>query len=429
MEAPEGGREMRSILLNLAASLTMAGLLACLALRAARELLELNVPDRLGPPRRSPWRRGLAHAHPAAAWSGWAVFLGALAVLWGLTLMGYVSLAREQESLKDFFALWRERFTTAGDAPHYLWLAEHGYASAGDNVNLIVFYPLYPFLTGLLGRLLGGRYVLSALLISQFSFGFASVLLWRGAVLDTPRPGWAMWAFWLYPFGLFALGVFTEGLFLLLSVGCLYALRREKWAWAGLCGALAMLTRTQGMALLPAYVYAAWRAARSGGFRKTMLCGAAIPAGWGVYLLLNRLFAGSWFAFRVYESLSPWFQTTQWIGRTIAQQADMALAYPWLGTIIYWPQLLLYFAAAALLFAALRNRLPTEHAVYGTAYLGICYLAGWLISGGRYLFGCTPLFLSAGCFRRRWGVRLLLAAEALACLWIYRNFMAGESIM
>ena len=65
----------------------------------------------------------------------------------GLSGVEFVKERAEEAARK----VWRERFTVAGDAPHYLYLAEHFYATAGEKINLIVFYPLYPFLVGLLG--------------------------------------------------------------------------------------------------------------------------------------------------------------------------------------------------------------------------------------------------------------------------------------
>jgi len=73
----------------------------------------------------------------------------------------------------------RERFTTAGDSPHYLFLAKEGYQSEGDQAKLIVFYPLYPLLMKVLGMILLGNYELAGLLISNVCAGLASVYLYK----------------------------------------------------------------------------------------------------------------------------------------------------------------------------------------------------------------------------------------------------------
>ena len=47
----------------------------------------------------------------------------------------------------------------------------------------------------------------------------------------------------VFPGGLWLSAVYSEALFLLLSVGAIYAARTDRWAWAGIAGALAASTR------------------------------------------------------------------------------------------------------------------------------------------------------------------------------------------
>lgn len=407
------------LFLNLSSSAVMLALMALLSLMALRDLCGVKMPRFL------PVERPLRTKKPRS-WEPWAAAFGGLAVLWGLCFLAWLFQDWKGEG---FFPLFYERFTVAGDAPHYLYLAEHGYATSGEKINLIVFYPLYPFLMGILGRVLRGNFALAGFLISQSAFCAGSHLLWKLASRETAKPWRALWVFWLYPQAFFALGIFTEGLFLCLSLGCLYALSRRRFGEAGIWGFFCILCRVQGMALLPAFVYAVWKEWRKSGFRRSMAAILAIPAGWGVYLLLNYLHTGDFFAFRYYESIRPWWQHTQWLGKTVAQQWDMSRGYPWLGKIIYLPQLFLYFIAAALLFVGLWRGLGAEWVVYGGGYLGMCYLASWLISGCRYMFGCHALYLSAGRFRHKWAWYALIACETVCCAWFYYNFMNGQSIM
>ena len=106
----------------------------------------------------------------------------------------------------------------------------------------------------------------------------------------------------------------------------------------------------------------------------------------------------------------------------------MALEYPGLAPFLYHAQLVLYFAAMALLLWGLWKQCPTHWLIWGGAYLGMCYLAGWLISGGRYVFGCIPLFLIGASLPRP--ARWLLAAVSAFFLWkmgVY--YMQGQAIM
>ena len=402
-------------LLWLASSLVMAGLLLCLAGRGFKEIfgLTLALP-------RVERRFSLAEL----PWP--VIFFLSLAVLWLGALGGY--LAIHDGSAQGFFSHFYSRFTEAGDSPHYLFIAENGYVGEGEEAKNIVFYPLYPFLIGILGRVLGNT-ALAGILLSQVCFGASSVVLAKLLCRECENPGWGLAAFWLYPFGFFSLGVFTEGLFLLLTVSGLYFIRERKWIPAGIAAFLCALCRTQGVLLLLPGVYIALRDAREGHWNRKSLAMLGALLGFFVYLCINKIVCGDFFAYQYYESIEPWWQTPQWLGKTLAQQWNMGLDYPGLANWIYWPQLFLYFIAAALLFAGWREKVDMPWLLYGTAYLGMCYTASWLISGGRYMLGCVPLFLCVSRLRGRAGRVVFLAAEfGFFCLYNY-YYMQGQAIM
>ncbi len=407
-------------LLWIVSTALMLALLGLLALRALPELLGVQVRLRL--PGKSAYKR-----FSPANWPKAAQFLAPLVILWLGAFLSYVAVAGHTDGFFDYF---RQRFTTAGDSPHYLYIAEHGYVKTGENVNNIVFYPLYPLLIRALGALLGGRTALAGVILSQMCYGFSSVALATLAKKECAHPGAALAAYWLYPFGFFCLGVFTEGLFLLLVALGLYLIRERKWLLAGLVGFFCALTRTQGILLLLPGIYCAWRdCRREKRWNWKVLALAGPIVGFGVYLALNKAVCGSFFAYQYYESIEPWWQTPQWLGTTIAQQVDMILQYPGISDWIYWPQLVLYFVAAALLLAGYRQKLDTAWILYGTAYLGMCYTASWLISGSRYMLGCVPLYLAVGRLKNPRLRALILLCE-LAFLAVYFVFyMQGQAIM
>ena len=392
----------------------MVVLLALLAVRALRELLGVDLARYMADGKLSP-----------ANWPWPVLFAASLAVLWLGALGGYVAI----HGTDGFFHHFWSRFTQAGDAEHYLYIAENGYASAGDAINKIVFFPLYPLLIAIVGTLLGGRLALAGVIISQVCYGMSAVVLARLAKLDCRHPGTVLLAYWLYPFGFFCLGVFTEGLFLLLTILGLYLIRTRRWALAGLVGFLCALTRTQGVLLLLPGVYCAWQDCRKNGWNWRFLALLAPLAGYGVYLVINKVVCGDFMAYLYYESIAPWWQHAQWIGATVAQQWDMAIGYPGLAMWIYWPQLLLYFILAAALFWGYRQRLHTSHILFGTAYLGMSYTPSWLISGSRYSFGCVPMYLCVGSIESRTARGAILLAELIAFgMYIYW-FMQGQAIM
>ena len=416
-----------SLFWELAAS---GGMLAFLLLLAWRGLAELGwLPEKISG--RSP--AAPAPVCPQAAGCPAAEYLlcaaAAAGIQWLVLWLGWYFNPPGQP-----FSVWLyARMTQAGDASHYLYLARYGYARSGEMMNRIVFYPLYPLAVRLAGALTGNL-ARAGLFVSQSCWAAAAVMLRRLAGrLCASRAGarCAVLAMVLFPFSFFSQGVFTESLFLLLTLSALDAVFAGRWRAAGVLGFLAALCRTQGMLLLFPAVFA-WLAARKTNPalpRRSFFWTLCPAAGFGAYLWLNWLYCGSPFAFSGYEKAAPWYQSIQWLGRTVAQQWEMAHSYPGLARFIYLPQLALYFLVLALLLYALLHGAPKPLLLYGGAYLGLCYLQGWMISGGRYVFGCAALYPLLGGLENKWLRAAVLTASGGALLLYAGYYMQGQAIM
>lgn len=155
------------------------------------------------------------------------------------------------------------------DSAWYLVIAHYGYrpelgsyTSARD-----AFFPLYPLgLHALSG--LGLQAVLAGVLFSLAAFALALYCLHRLTTLElagSGRPGsgdiagLAVLVTALAPMAFYFSAVYSESLYLMLSVGLFLCARRGRWAWTGVLGALAVTTRSTGLVLaLPAlmlYLY------------------------------------------------------------------------------------------------------------------------------------------------------------------------------
>ncbi|HEV2750001.1 MAG TPA: mannosyltransferase family protein [Gemmatimonadales bacterium] len=112
----------------------------------------------------------------------------------------------------------------------------------------VVFFPLYPLLMRWVGALLGGHPLLAGTIISLAAFAGAIALLYRLAALELGED--KAWPVILlvatYPYALFYSVVYTESLFLFLTVGAFYAMRRRYLVLAALSGFAAGLTRPNG---------------------------------------------------------------------------------------------------------------------------------------------------------------------------------------
>jgi 4-amino-4-deoxy-L-arabinose transferase-like glycosyltransferase len=87
------------------------------------------------------------------------------------------------------------------------------------------------------------------------------VLLYRLARARLGDDGAALTVLYLatFPMALFLQAVYNESLFLLLVLACFALAERRSWLAAGVVGGLASLTRSSGVAVLPALALLAWR--------------------------------------------------------------------------------------------------------------------------------------------------------------------------
>lgn len=133
------------------------------------------------------------------------------------------------------------------DSVWYLRIAQHGYASPAS----AAFYPLYPLLIRAGSTLLGPPLVVGSL-ISLAAATIALVLVHRLSRLDMNESQSRLTVLLIafFPTALFLSAVYSESLFLALSVGSVYAARRDRWAWAGTLGAAAAATRPEGVLLV-----------------------------------------------------------------------------------------------------------------------------------------------------------------------------------
>lgn len=152
------------------------------------------------------------------------------------------------------------------DGQHYLSIARNGYQPL-----TYFFFPLFPLLVGLFSA--GGSSVSSAvfgLAISNISLVVALFGLYKLITLDfEERIFWGTLFFLLFfPTSFYLGSVYTESLFLALTVWAFYAVRRRKFVISGLLGGLALSTRIVGLAFIPVYLYKALVERKTSNFKK-----------------------------------------------------------------------------------------------------------------------------------------------------------------
>jgi hypothetical protein len=295
------------------------------------------------------------------------------------------------------------------DSIHYLTIAAHGYARARDTV----FVPLYPRLIRALSYLTGTT-ALAGAVISAIAFAGALVLLHRLARLElgarTADAAVLLLAF--APLSFFFSAVYTESLFLVLSVGAFYAARRGRWRLAVALGALSTVTRVTGILLvLP---LAIMRLKEKGRPDRGLAWLVSLPAALGGYL--------AFVVGRGFGLLAPFLQQTTAqhehkltgpLDTVLEAVRSAAFGLQSLGSTPIYARsiggpfssgaesilLLVVLGVAGLALVAAFRRLPLAYGVYATAVLLVCIsspVAGQpLKSLDRYTLTIFPLWIAA----------------------------------
>lgn len=326
------------------------------------------------------------------------LMLGAMAA--SMVLAGGEGLS--PEGLLGKFSLW--------DARHYINLIEQGYTQYQEEGRhiFLVFYPLYVWVTRLVGLAVPST-VGAGLLVSVLSYAWGCCWVYRlaGRLFGQDVARSAVLFLSSFPFSFFFGTVMTEGLFLLTTAAAVTCGLEKKWLAFGIWGALAALTRMTGiLVILPAGIGLLGELRPLEAPVKESLKKSVIPflkrlpfllmplLGAGGYLLLNWQVDGDFFAFAGHQA--HWHQGGMWISKVLQylwHHWTESMGEP-MGWAVWLPELALFGVCFGVLaLSAWKGRTPPGLLAYGFCYLAANYSLSWLLSGGRYMSCCFPLFI------------------------------------
>jgi Mannosyltransferase (PIG-V) len=308
-----------------------------------------------------------------------------------------VSKGERVRSLSGLLSIWNR-----WDGPQYLLIAQHGYAAAGNQRLALAFFPLYPWCIRLTTMVVRDA-VLSAFLVSTVASVVAGVATVRLFAIDYPlhlaRRG--AWFLFIFPTSYFLHIDYSESLFLALVLVSFLAARRERWMVAGLFGALAALTRPNGILLLAALgAEALWRLWETRRFDWRWLWVGLVPIGFAVYLAINYRITGDPLSFLKMES-DHWSNalTTPWRGIGV----NLGIARDWAPTraAMIGTQVLFYLAVGLSGTIAAIFLLRPSYAVWMALNWLLYASQSWDISAPRYTLMMFPLFILLARLARR----------------------------
>ncbi|MBL8115325.1 MAG: hypothetical protein JNK60_20755 [Acidobacteria bacterium] len=332
---------------------------------------------------------------------------------------------------------------TRWDSGWYVPLAERGYEKVperqGQQTNH-AFFPLYPLLVRVLTRATGLETSHAGNVVSGLAFLgllplFAAFVRSR---FGAERVGPAVAVFLLFPTSFFFAAVYTESLVVLLSLGAVLLVEKDRPFASAALGFLAGLTRVSGLLLGPYLFLASLRRSRVANERpwptalKALLAGVSPALGFGLFCLyFQRRFGDPLLFFRAQHNWAPEAKTTldgpARVFRAVA--SDLATGAVWrepartfegLYVILFLVLVVLLLVRSRVFEAsawtregAARNLVP--EAVYVSLLLTAVLLSGWFESAGRYVLPAFPAFaVLGGLSRFRVAWPLWLAASAVA---------------
>lgn len=202
-------------------------------------------------------------------------------------------------------------FGSRWDNGFYLSIAEQGYIYENVAFPSVAFFPLYPMLIRAM-TVITQDSLTAGILISNFALLAGVIVLYR---LAAEEWGYSaaertVWYLLIFPASFFGSSIYTESLFLLLSVSTFYLARRGRWWAAGLLSLLAAMTRFIGVILAPVLVIEWLHRRRAAAPMAVEGADDANRPGWGelaaallapigtvVYMLYLKLMVGNPLAF------------------------------------------------------------------------------------------------------------------------------------
>lgn len=338
------------------------------------------------------------------------VFLVAIAFRLIVYIISAVALRifMQDETSLDFSVLINKWLQW--DANNYTRIATEGYNGYlvdGEPITL-VFFPFYSWLIKFAMLLIKDVY-LAALIVSSICYGIGCCYFYGLVCLDYGKEIGKKAVIYLsiFPFAFFFGSMMPESCFLALSTACFYYIKKHKWSLVVLTGALASISRMQGILLmLPAALEwieyykpillireKKWKKLWKAFYSKALLIPGMLVGTLG-YLYMNYVITGEPFKFLQYQK-SIWYQEGQYFGKVLTGLFERAFTTEHVGVIrasIWIPEVLIFVLVVILLIYGIRKH-PSKYVYYLLVYTLANYSLSWLLSAGRYMTVAFPLFI------------------------------------
>lgn len=310
------------------------------------------------------------------------------------------------------------------DAVYYLLIAAEGYTiNAG-------FFPLFPLLIRILtfpfGNILPfslAQYFTAITLVSVLFL--ASLFMFYKLVKIDYKENIAIESIiflLVFPTSFFFSALYSESLFLLLSLLGFYLARKKKWFWAGIAGALLSSTRLVGIAIWPALLYEYFKENKNKINIKTLSL-LLPPLGLISYVIYNFYKWGNPFYFIAAQGN---FQNNRTVDsiilfpQTIFRYVKILFSvnpniYEWW---IAFFELFFFIFASILSYVAWKKKIRISYLIFGALCFLIPISSGTFSGLPRYIAIIFPIFIALALLKNR-TLKVIYLAVSLLLLFIF----------
>jgi hypothetical protein len=311
-----------------------------------------------------------------------------------------------------------------------------GIAQNGYSAKSTAFYPLYPLLIRAVSEVLRISLAAAAVLVSTVCFFLGLYFLLKLLLLDLERPravrGMLLLA--LFPTAFYFSAAYTEALFFLLAVLLLYALRKRRWASAGIWGGLAAVARNTGIAFglpfLIEYFQDWWKKPRPRPRPWQAAWVALVALGTLAYLVFCWVKFGSPLSFISAEGqwgrsfALPWTTLYEGFKHNLGWAGGLRLSLHQDWSPVYYTTELLFPAGAIVVLVASIKKMRWSYWIILLYSIVVPLMMpangqvlDYFVSFSRYMLVVVPLFIGLErLLRNRWAFWVYLACSVVLLL-------------
>lgn len=286
------------------------------------------------------------------------------------------------------------------DGIHYLSIAGDGY-----NISNSRFFPIFPLIINFFSNILGGGKTYGtlqffvALALSNAFFLSSLFIFYKLIRLDfSEKIAFRSIFFMLvFPTSFYFASIYSESIFLLLSLLCFYFARKGNWIIASICGMALTATRIIGIGILPALLYEFSNKKKEKFYKSIPLY--FIPLGLISYMVFNFVKFGNMFSFLQNQGSLANGRNIGTIVlplQTIFRYLRILTTVPssqyewWVASL----EVLVFILTSFLLYIAFVKKIHFSYIIYSLICFIMPILSGTFSGIPRYVLILFPIFIA-----------------------------------